>query len=118
MSGVGTGRHGSTGVMTAREAFVANQRKLAGKEASPKLVCIDLQPYQTVQACERAGIMNIGGFSDSLRLNPWRPSRCSSPNPDIASSLADSMLSSKNVIRVGRNVDSVTSEHIWYRPSN
>jgi len=62
----GTGRHGSTGVMTAWEAFVANQRKLAGKDAAPKLVCIDLQPYQTVQACERADIMNIGGFSDSV----------------------------------------------------
>ena len=65
-SWVGTGRHGSTGVMTAWETFVANQRKLAGKEANPKLVCIDLQPYQTVQACERADIMNIGGFSDAV----------------------------------------------------
>jgi len=65
-SWVGTGRHGSTGVMTAWDTFVANQRKLAGKEAAPKLVCIDLQPYQTVQACERADIMNIGGFSDSV----------------------------------------------------
>ncbi len=65
-SWVGTGRHGSTGVMTAWEAFVANQRKLVGKEASPKLVNIDLQPYQTVQACERTDIMNIGGFSDSV----------------------------------------------------
>ena len=65
-SWVGTGRHGSTGVMTAWEAFVANQRKLAGKEANPKLVCIDLQPYQTVQACEQADIMNIGGFSDAV----------------------------------------------------
>jgi len=65
-SWVGTGRHGSTGVMTAWEAFVANQRKLAGNEANPKLVNIDLQPYQTVQACERADIMNIGGFSDSV----------------------------------------------------
>ena len=75
-SWVGTGRHGSTGVMTAWEAFVANQRKLAeqnqphgvsrGFSANPKLVNIDLQPYQTVQACERADIMNIGGFSDSV----------------------------------------------------
>jgi len=65
-SWVGTGRHGSTGVMTAWDAFVAHQRKLGGKEANPKLVCIDLQPYQTVQACERADIMNIGGFSDSV----------------------------------------------------
>ena len=65
-SWVGTGRHGSTGVMTAWEAFVANQRKLAGKDAAPKLVNVDLQPYQTVQACERADILNIGGFSDSV----------------------------------------------------
>jgi 60 kDa SS-A/Ro ribonucleoprotein len=33
--------------MMAWEAFVANERKLAGKEASPKLINIDLQPYQT-----------------------------------------------------------------------
>jgi 60 kDa SS-A/Ro ribonucleoprotein len=65
-SWVGTGRHGSTGVMTAWEAFASNQRKLAGKDAAPKLVNIDLQPYQTVQACERADILNIGGFSDSV----------------------------------------------------
>jgi 60 kDa SS-A/Ro ribonucleoprotein len=65
-SWVGTGRHGSTGVMTAWEAFTSNQRKLKGGAASPKLVCIDLQPYQTVQACERADIMNIGGFSDAV----------------------------------------------------
>jgi 60 kDa SS-A/Ro ribonucleoprotein len=25
-----------------------------------------LTPYQTVQACERADIMNIGGFNDSV----------------------------------------------------
>ncbi|QDV25912.1 TROVE domain-containing protein [Aureliella helgolandensis] len=65
-SWVGTGRHGSTGVMTAWEAFVANQRKLAGRDANTKLVCIDIQPYQTTQACERADIMNIGGFSDAV----------------------------------------------------
>ncbi len=52
--------------MTAWEAFDANQRNLAVKEASPKLVNIDLQLYQTVQACERAGIMNIGEISDSV----------------------------------------------------
>ncbi len=72
-SWVGTGRHGSTGVMTAWEAFVANQRKLnqpqsvsSRLEATPKLINIDLQPYQTVQACERTDIMNIGGFSDAV----------------------------------------------------
>jgi 60 kDa SS-A/Ro ribonucleoprotein len=65
-SWVGTGRPGSTGVMTAWEAFVDNQHQLVGKEARPKLINIDLQPYQTVQACERADIMNIGGFSDAV----------------------------------------------------
>lgn len=65
-SWVGSGRHDSTGVITAWEAFVAKQRKLAGNEASPKLINIDLQPYQTVQACERPDIMNIGGFSDAV----------------------------------------------------
>ena len=52
--------------MKAWEAFVTNQRKLAGKDANPKLFCIDLQPYQTVQACERADILNIGGFGDAV----------------------------------------------------
>lgn len=65
-SWVGTGYRGSTGVMTAWEAFVANQRKLGGEQFNPKLINIDLQPYQTVQACERADIMNIGGFSDAV----------------------------------------------------
>ena len=65
-SWVGTGRGGSTGVMSAWEDFVVRERKLRGKEANPKLVCIDLQPYQTVQAHEREDIMNIGGFSDAV----------------------------------------------------
>ena len=65
-SWVGAGRHGSTGVMTAWEAFVTNHRNLVSKDANPKLVCIDLQPHQTVQACERADIMNISGFSDAV----------------------------------------------------
>lgn len=65
-SWVGQGRHGSTGVMTAWEAFVANQRKLAGKDVNPKLVCIDIQPYQSTQAPERQDILNVGGFSDAV----------------------------------------------------
>jgi 60 kDa SS-A/Ro ribonucleoprotein len=31
-----------------------------------RLVCLDLQPNQTTQACERADILNIGGFSDRV----------------------------------------------------
>jgi 60 kDa SS-A/Ro ribonucleoprotein len=61
------GRRGATGVMTEWVEFVQNQRKLTGREAAaPKLVCIDLQAYQTVQAPERDDILNIGGFSDAV----------------------------------------------------
>jgi 60 kDa SS-A/Ro ribonucleoprotein len=60
-------RRGATGVMTEWVEFVANQRKLTGREAAaPKLVCIDLQAYQTVQAPERDDILNIGGFTDAV----------------------------------------------------
>ncbi len=34
--------------------------------ASPKLICIDIQPYGTTQAPERGDILNIGGFSDAV----------------------------------------------------
>jgi len=63
-SWVGTGRHGSTGVMTQWQVLVANQRKLG--VANPRLVCIDLQPYTTAQAPERTDILNVGGFSDAV----------------------------------------------------
>lgn len=65
-SWIGTGRYGSTGVMTAWNSFVRNQRKLAGRGWKPKLVCIDIQPYRTTQAVERSDIMNVGGFSDAV----------------------------------------------------
>jgi 60 kDa SS-A/Ro ribonucleoprotein len=66
-SWVGTGRGGSTAVMTEWQAFVRNQVRLHGKDfAGPKLVCIDLQPYATTQAPDRSDILNIGGFSDAV----------------------------------------------------
>jgi 60 kDa SS-A/Ro ribonucleoprotein len=65
-SWVGVGRGGATGVLTAWEDFVARERKLSSGKVDPKLVCIDLQPYQTVQAHEREDILNIGGFSDAV----------------------------------------------------
>jgi 60 kDa SS-A/Ro ribonucleoprotein len=65
-SWLGTGRYGSTATMTAWGSFLANQRKLAGKDARPKLINIDLQPYQTTQTLESPDIINIGGFSDSV----------------------------------------------------
>ncbi len=66
-SWVGTGRHGSTAVMTEWRRFVANQVRLHERGwAGPKLVCIDLQPYATTQAPERSDILNVGGFSDAV----------------------------------------------------
>lgn len=66
-SWIGTGRHGSTAVMTAWHEFVKNQMCLPGRDAAgPKLVCIDLQSYTTTQAPDRSDILNIGGFSDAV----------------------------------------------------
>jgi 60 kDa SS-A/Ro ribonucleoprotein len=31
-----------------------------------KLVCIDVQPYGTMQARDRDDILNVGGFSDAV----------------------------------------------------
>jgi 60 kDa SS-A/Ro ribonucleoprotein len=66
-SWVGSGRYGSTGVMSEWQAFVKNQLRLGGHGIpAPKLVCIDIQPYGSTQAPERADILNIGGFSDAV----------------------------------------------------
>lgn len=66
-SWVGTGRGGQTATLTEWESFVRNQRRVQGSAFNqPKLVCIDLQPYGTVQAPDREDILNIGGFSDAV----------------------------------------------------
>lgn len=52
-------RRGST--QTMREWEVLKQRC-----PQARLVCIDIQPYATTQAAERADIMNVGGFSDAV----------------------------------------------------
>lgn len=57
-------RRGATGVMDEWQTFVANQQRLG--VSSPKLVCIDIQPYGSTQAPERDDILNIGGFSDAV----------------------------------------------------
>jgi 60 kDa SS-A/Ro ribonucleoprotein len=40
----------------------------AFRQRNPKarLVCIDIQPYGTTQALERADVLNVGGFSDQV----------------------------------------------------
>ncbi len=64
-SWIGTGRHGSTAVMTEWQQFVENQARLAAHRARPKLVRVELQAYTTTQAPDRDDILNIGGFSDA-----------------------------------------------------
>src|SRR5262249_2086232 len=60
------GAHGSTGVMEQWQQFVRNQVRLPGGDTTgPKLICIDVQPHQTM-APERSDILNIGGFSDAV----------------------------------------------------
>jgi 60 kDa SS-A/Ro ribonucleoprotein len=44
-----------------------NEFKSRNREAN--LVCIDIQPYGSTQAQERADILNIGGFSDQVFEN-------------------------------------------------
>ena len=39
---------------------------LKARNPGAKLVCIDIQPYGTTQAQERADILNVGGFSDAV----------------------------------------------------
>ena len=61
------GANGSTGVMTEWQQFVRNQVRLQGGEfTGPRLICIDLQAYQTTQAPERSDTLNVGGFSDAV----------------------------------------------------
>ena len=49
-SWIGTGRYGSTGVMTAWQDFVKNQVASTAGLRRPELVCIDLQPYGSTRA--------------------------------------------------------------------
>jgi len=58
-SWVDAGRGRGTAMMSEWNAF---------KQRNPnaRLACIDVQPYRTVQATERADILNVGGFSDEV----------------------------------------------------
>ena len=40
--------------------------KFRNRNPGARMVCIDIQPYGTVQAKERRDILNIGGFSDQV----------------------------------------------------
>jgi 60 kDa SS-A/Ro ribonucleoprotein len=66
---------GGRGTATMREWSVFKRRN-----PRARMVCIDVQPYGTVQAAESADVLNVGGFSDQVfdlvadfaagRLNP------------------------------------------------
>jgi 60 kDa SS-A/Ro ribonucleoprotein len=58
-SWVDSGRGRGPATMQAWETFRA-------RNPGAKLVCIDLQPYGTTQASDRADVLNVGGFSDQV----------------------------------------------------
>ncbi len=55
--------HGGRGRGTALLAEWAAFRQ---RNPHARLVCLDIQPYETTQAAEREDILNIGGFSDQV----------------------------------------------------
>lgn len=55
------GRFGGGAAETMRQWNVFKQRN-----PQAKMICIDIQPYATTQAAERADIVNVGGFSDQV----------------------------------------------------
>ncbi len=55
------GRFGGSATRTLTEWASFRQRN-----PGARMVCIDVQPYGTVQAKEREDILNIGGFSDQV----------------------------------------------------
>ncbi len=52
-------RHGATATMN-------EWNKLKARNPGAKLICIDIQPYGSTQAKDRADIMNVGGFTDAV----------------------------------------------------
>ena len=55
------GRFGGSATQTMKEWAHFRQRN-----PEARMVCIDIQPYGTVQAKERDDILNVGGFSDQV----------------------------------------------------
>jgi 60 kDa SS-A/Ro ribonucleoprotein len=47
-------------------AMMAEWQTFRHRNPQARLVCIDIQPYGSTQACEREDILNIGGFSDQV----------------------------------------------------
>jgi 60 kDa SS-A/Ro ribonucleoprotein len=47
-------------------ALMAEWGQFRQRNPRARLVCLDIQPYETTQAAERADILNVGGFSDRV----------------------------------------------------
>lgn len=47
-------------------ALMEEWTRFTRRNPSAKLVCIDVQPYGTSQAVDRADVLNVGGFSDMV----------------------------------------------------
>jgi 60 kDa SS-A/Ro ribonucleoprotein len=47
-------------------AVMAEWGRIKVRNPRARLVCLDIQPYRTVQATDRDDILNIGGFSDRV----------------------------------------------------
>lgn len=58
-SWVDPSRRGATATMN-------EWNKLKARNPGAKLICIDIQPYGSSQAKDRADIMNVGGFTDAV----------------------------------------------------
>lgn len=46
--------------------MLAEWQRLKARAPTARLVCLDIQPYGTSQAPDRADILNIGGFTDAV----------------------------------------------------
>jgi 60 kDa SS-A/Ro ribonucleoprotein len=55
------GRYGGS-----RTETMLQWTRFRARNPQARLVCMDIQPYGTTQAAERADILNIGGFSDQV----------------------------------------------------
>jgi 60 kDa SS-A/Ro ribonucleoprotein len=47
-------------------ALLREWQQLRARNPKARLVCVDVQPYETTQAADREDILNIGGFSDQV----------------------------------------------------
>lgn len=54
------------GITHGRTATLKEWEKFVGRNKDAKMVCIDIQPYGTVQAKDRKNVLNVGGFSDDV----------------------------------------------------